>query len=63
MDFKRSFKAMALLMMGVASFTACDDDDDDLKQSSNGNVAYVLNEGSYGNNNTSISAILPRSST
>lgn len=58
MDFKRSFRAMALLMLGVVSFTACEDDDDDeLKKSSNGNVAYVLNEGSFGNNNTSVSAI------
>lgn len=45
-------------MMGVVSFTACEDDDDELK-SSNGNVVYVLNEGSYGNNNASVSAFDP----
>lgn len=57
MDFKRSFRAMALLMMGVASFTACEDDDDELTPSSNGNVVYVINEGSMGNNNASVSSI------
>lgn len=59
MDFKRSFRTIALLMMGVVSFTACEDDDDELKTSSNGNVVYVLNEGSYGNNNASVSSIDP----
>lgn len=58
MDFKRSFRAMALLMMGVASFTACEDEEDDLKKSSN-KVIYVLNEGSWNNNNASVSAIDP----
>lgn len=58
MDFKRSFRAMALLMLGMVSFTACDDEDDDLKKSSN-KVIYVLNEGSWNNNNASVSAIDP----
>ena len=58
MDFKRSFRAMALLMMGVASFTACEGEEDDLKKSSN-KVIYVLNEGSWNNNNASVSAIDP----
>lgn len=58
MDFKRSFRAMALLMMGVASFTSCEDEEDDLKKSSN-KVIYVLNEGSWNNNNASVSAIDP----
>lgn len=49
---------MALLMMGVASFTACEDEEDDLKKSSN-KVIYVLNEGSWNNNNASVSAIDP----
>lgn len=58
MDFKRSFRAMALLMMGAVSFTACDDDDENLSQpSSNDNVVYVLNNGSYDNNNSSLSSI------
>lgn len=58
MDFKRSFRAMALLMLGMVSFTACDDEEDDLKKSSN-KVIYVLNEGSWNNNNASVSAIDP----
>lgn len=49
---------MALLMMGVASFTSCEDEEDDLKKSSN-KVIYVLNEGSWNNNNASVSAIDP----
>lgn len=58
MDFKRSFRAMALLMLGMVSFTACDDEEEDLKKSSN-KVIYVLNEGSWNNNNASVSAIDP----
>ncbi|MCQ2188767.1 MAG: hypothetical protein MJZ00_02470 [Paludibacteraceae bacterium] len=56
MDFKRSFRAMALVMMGAVSFTACDDEDE-LSQVSNKDVVYVLNEGKMGSNNTSVSAL------
>lgn len=56
MDFKRSFRAIALLMMGAVSFTACEDDEEsnDVKLT---DVAYVLNEGSMGSNNASLSSI------
>lgn len=58
MDFKRSFRAMALVMMGAVSFTACDDDEEvEKKPSGSNDVVYVLNEGNKGSNNTSVSAL------
>lgn len=56
MDFKKSFRALALMMMGAVSFTACDDEDE-LAQPSSDNVVYVLNEGLMGSNNASLSSI------
>ncbi len=57
MDFKRSFRALTLLVMGAVSFTACEDEDEDLGKAKSNNVAYVLNEGSFHGNNASLSSI------
>lgn len=57
MDFKRSFRAMALLMMGAVSFTACDEDEESDQPAKGSGIVYVLNEGSMGSNNASVSAI------
>lgn len=58
MDFKRSFKALAIIMMGVVSFTGCEDEDEEPEAVTNsGNSAWVLNQGTMGSNNASVSLI------
>ena len=48
---------MALLMMGAVSFTACDEEEESDQPAKGNGIVYVLNEGSMGSNNASVSAI------
>ncbi|MBO4805055.1 MAG: hypothetical protein J5554_03350 [Paludibacteraceae bacterium] len=60
MEFKRSFRTIALLMMGAVSLTACSDDDDDEPNNApkeKFNAVLVVNSGSMGQNDASISVI------
>ena len=60
MEFKRSFRTIALLMMGAVSLTACSDDDDDEPNNAPEekiNSVFVVNSGSMGSNDASISII------
>lgn len=61
MEFKRSFRTIALLMMGAVSLTACSDDDDDepnpQQAEKNSNTVCIVNAGKFKQNNSTISII------
>lgn len=58
METRKSFKAIALLMTGAMSLTACSDEEDEtpiIEESRN--AVCVINNGTWGNNNASLSVI------
>lgn len=59
MELKRSFKLITFLLLGALTLPSCSDDDDDDDNSGLNSSAthgvYVINQGSYGSNNTSVS--------
>lgn len=62
MNFKRSFRTIALLMMGAVSLTACSDDDDDepngpKQAEETSNIVCIVNAGKHKQNNSTLSVI------
>ena len=65
MKFRNYLLAMASLLVASFGFTGCSDDDDDNSSSSNpeDKVAYILNEGSWGDNNSTITGLYWQTNT